>query len=359
MPSKKTSMRRRKKNQGCCDELDHIFVACIKLGAFIEVILFAALGAAIAIYIVSTSTSGKNVESAVYSNQYTGIDEWIVRMYYKDDKCITTQKSSRSNGFRLNYCMPHYGTSDKIILNKTTLIRNVYSGDLCSGKLISSTAYATSLVDETEKSCTKVSAVPGDVLIPPSGDNWYRDILLVSEKNADPRNPTTADVPLAFLKAEEPIAPPDITAEYEIGLGRMGNGDCFVQAMEKLNHGIFVAKPDLTDCIEKGQDGTVWLGCLGIADDALATEEMRAKKIDALTNTLDYPDPSKCIGKHNKWMYVWTYDGLKATYGDNIESVWLQSFFWGVGIVIISLIGINALQEVYFMLTQKDYKVDF
>ena len=136
----------------------------------------------------------------------------------------------------------------------------------------------------------------------------------------------------------------------------MGSGDCFVQVMEKLNHGIFVAQEDLSDCIERGED---WLGCLGITDDAFVAQEMATKKIDALTNTLVYPHQSKCIGKHNNWMYVWAYDGVKATYNDKIESAWLESFFWGVGIVIVALIGINVLQEVYFMLTQKDYKVDF
>ena len=266
MPPKKSPRRRKKNNQGCCDELDHIFVACIKFASFIEVILFAVVVAAVAIYVVSTSTSGKEVQNAVYRNQYTGIDKWYVRMFYEDNKCSNHKKSSRSNGFRLNYCMPHYGTSEKILLNETnnTLTRSVYSGDLCSGEPLSSVAYVTSL-----NYCTKVPAVSGDVLVPPPSEGeYYKDILLESINNADPRNPTTKNIPVAFLKAEELIAPPDITSEYEVGLGRMGSGDCFVQVMEKLNHGIFVAQVDLTYCIKKGGDGMDLLRCLGINDNA-------------------------------------------------------------------------------------------
>ena len=78
-----------------------------------------------------------------------------------------------------------------------------------------------------------------------------------------------------------------------------------------------------------------------------------------MTNSLIYDDGNLCINTNEDWGYLWTYETTGPTYSNKFESNWVQTFFIGVGIVIASLVGLNTLQEVYFMFTQKDYKVEF
>jgi hypothetical protein len=366
---KRRGRNRRRNDDGCCEELDHFFVCCIKLFSFIEVILFAIIGAGVVVYIVSTSSTGKETQIPEYYTQVTGPDYWFVRTYYTDNKCVVTAKSTSSNGYRLDYCMPNYGSSDKLSFNATgTLHHIMYEGDNCKGtnKTMEYNTYVDVDVTDVFGECTAIApeTYSNSILKPPIDTDppalYFKDILLSITSGADPRNPTTKELPVAFLKAKEIIAPPEIVAETnDVHSGRMGNGDCFVQVMEKLNHGVFISQDDLTSCIQ--EDGKVRLDCLDVSqtNQDLGSYELPSKKVDDMTNSLIYDDGNLCINTNEDWGYLWTYETTGPTYSNRFESNWVQTFFIGVGIVIASLVGLNTLQEVYFMFTQKDYKVEF
>ena len=115
---------------------------------------------------------------------------------------------------------------------------------------------------------------------------------------------------------------------------------CFHQVMDKVVTGYTVPSWKIESC--GGNKAT--LECLGISE--YGNKNVPEKSDD------------ECFLANNKWGFLWRYAPGAPIYEDPIPSLWAETFFIGAGILIGALVIINALQEVYFMFTDKEYWSD-
>ena len=334
--------RRKKRSSECCDDCDHVIVAIVKMSEFFGIVVTCVFGIALVVYLVTSTDLNRVKLKQEGLPQITGSDEWLLRRYFTSPTCVESKEilPKRTNAYRLNYCENKYGSSTQYTFAFGNLTHKLWLGSDCHGtphEVIHTNVgepVTEQLVNGT-KSCLQVAAS-----VPHATEPVYGVSTILQSRHIDPRNPTTADVPLLLMQPQDEFLHPEISATGKVMKPAVTARVCFHQVMDKVVTGYMVPSWKIESC--GGNKAT--MECLGIS-------EYGKKKVPEKSN-------DECFRANNEWGFLWRFAPGEPVYEDPVPSLWAETFFIGAAILIGALVIINALQEVYFMFTDEEYWSD-